>query len=78
MKKNILNKLVDIAQDRVYINEPLSKHTTFGIGGPAACFIYPEREELAKILEIVKDNNIPIFFMGSGSNSVDFGEYKSL
>ena len=68
MKKNLLNKIQNISPDRVLINEPLSKHTTFGIGGPASCFIYPEREHLKKILKIAKDYSIPIFFMGGGSN----------
>ncbi|HCC00425.1 MAG TPA: UDP-N-acetylenolpyruvoylglucosamine reductase, partial [Ruminococcaceae bacterium] len=29
----------------VVFNEPMSKHTTFQIGGPAAVFIRPEDEE---------------------------------
>ena len=68
MKKILLDKIVNIVPDRVYINEPLCKHTTFGIGGPAACFIYPEREHLRQLLKIVNDHSIPIYFMGSGSN----------
>jgi len=68
LKKVLLNKIQNIAPDRVLINEPMSKHTTFGIGGPAACFIYPEREHLKQLLKIAHDHSIPIFFMGSGSN----------
>lgn len=68
MKKVLLNKIQSIAPDRVLINEPMSKHTTFGIGGPAACFIYAEREHLKHLLKIAHDHTIPIFFMGSGSN----------
>ena len=68
MKKVLLNKIQNIAPDRVLINEPMSKHTTFGIGGAAACFIYPEREHLKQLLKIAHDHSIPIFFMGSGSN----------
>ena len=68
MKKVLLDKIVNIAPKRVQLNEPLRKHTTFGIGGPAACFVYPEREHLRQLLKIVNDHSIPIFFMGSGSN----------
>ncbi len=68
MKKFLLNKIQNIAPDRVLLNEPMSKHTTFGIGGPAACFIYPEREHLKQLLKIADNHSIPIFFMGSGSN----------
>ena len=59
LKKNLLNKIQNISTDRVLINEPLSKHTTFGIGGPASCFICPEREHLKKILKIAKDYSSP-------------------
>ncbi len=68
MKKILLNKIESIAPQRVFLNEPMSKHTTFGIGGPASCFIYPEREHLRQILKIANDYSIPIFFMGGGSN----------
>ena len=50
-------------------DEPLANHTTFGIGGPAACMVYPEnREELSMILKYAAGENIPAFFIGSGSN----------
>ena len=68
MKKSILNKIKSLIPDRVFMDEPMSKHTTFGIGGPASCFIYPEREHLKELLKIANDDSIPIFFMGSGSN----------
>ena len=68
MKKVLLNKIQNIAPERVLLNEPMSKHTTFGIGGPASCFIYPEREHLKQLLKIANDHSIPIFFMGGGSN----------
>ena len=28
-----------IPKENIYINEPMSKHTSFKIGGPAECFI---------------------------------------
>jgi len=68
LKKVLLNKIQNIAPQKVLINEPMSKHTTFGIGGPASCFFYAEREHLRQLLKIADDFSIPIFFMGSGSN----------
>ena len=50
-------------------DEPLSKHTTFGIGGPATCLVFPNDEkELSNILKFTKKENIKTFFGGSGSN----------
>ena len=50
-------------------DEPLAKHTTFGIGGPAACMVFPEnREELSTLLTYSSGNNISTIFVGSGSN----------
>jgi len=50
-------------------DEPLAKHTTFGIGGPAACMVLPEtREELSILLKYAFQNNISVIFIGSGSN----------
>ena len=48
---------------------PLSKYTTFGIGGNADCLFYPKDEsELSELLQYSNENNIPLEFIGSGSN----------
>ena len=50
-------------------DEPLAKHTTFGIGGPADCMVFPEtREELSKLLKYAYQKKISAIFIGSGSN----------
>lgn len=50
-------------------NEPLSKHTTFGIGGPADWFYEAKtREEFVKAVETAKKFKIPYFITGGGSN----------
>lgn len=50
-------------------DEPLSRHTTFGIGGPAEVFARPaNRQELADLLRFADREGIPIHFIGSGSN----------
>ena len=50
-------------------NEPMSKHTSYGIGGPALAYITPQdREDLSSILKFALENEIPVFFIGSGSN----------
>jgi UDP-N-acetylmuramate dehydrogenase len=50
-------------------NEPLSKHTSFGIGGPADFFVYPaDREDLKVLLQAIKDQHLQHFILGSGTN----------
>ena len=36
-----------LPEDSVLIDEPMSKHTTFQIGGPADCFVMPSTVEEA-------------------------------
>ena len=50
-------------------NEPMTKHTSYGIGGPAKAYITPrDKEDLKSILKYSTENNVPTFFVGSGSN----------
>ena len=49
--------------------EPMKKHTTFGIGGPADIFILPKNNsELSNILSLITKTKIDFHFIGSGSN----------
>ena len=64
-----LSELRKIVDGKILENEPMSKHTTYGIGGPAKVFIKPkDRNDLAKILKFSKENSINTHFFGSGSN----------
>lgn len=50
-------------------NEPLSKHTTLGIGGNADYFVEAENEEqLTLLLKFINENKIKFFIIGGGSN----------
>ena len=49
--------------------EMMSKHTYYGIGGPADAYITPkDKNDLSKILRFANNNSIPAYFIGSGSN----------
>ena len=51
--------------------EPLSKHTTMRVGGPARFWIEPETEEgFAELIRFCHDENIPFMVMGRGSNLI--------
>lgn len=50
-------------------NEPMSRHTTFKIGGAARLVVYPESEEqISAIVQCAKENNIRLITVGNGSN----------
>ena len=70
MKKEIENKLIDcIGIENVKLEEPMEKHTTFRIGGPADYFLCPQTaEELKAVIHVCKETGIPYFILGNGSN----------
>lgn len=58
-----------IPAERLLINEPMSKHTTFRIGGPADYLALPASiQEVAAVLHIAKQYHIPVTVLGNGSN----------
>lgn len=58
-----------ITEDRIYINEPLCKYTSFNIGGPADYFVkINNEEELKQVISLAKENNVPFYLLGNGSN----------
>ncbi|OGW55832.1 MAG: UDP-N-acetylenolpyruvoylglucosamine reductase [Nitrospirae bacterium RBG_19FT_COMBO_55_12] len=53
----------------VKLNEPLSKHTSFCIGGPADILAYPaDRNDLMSLLREAKKRNLNYFILGGGTN----------
>ena len=58
-----------ISKDLIKTNEPMKNHTSFKIGGPAEIYIkITSIEELQKVLEFAKRENIKITILGNGSN----------
>ncbi|NCO05173.1 MAG: UDP-N-acetylmuramate dehydrogenase [Candidatus Magasanikbacteria bacterium] len=54
---------------KVKINEPLAKHTTFKIGGPAKYIVIVERiQALKELLTFLNEQGIPLAILGGGSN----------
>ena len=66
----LYNRLCTITkQENVMKDEPMKKHTTFRIGGPADVFVMPRTiEEVSKALEICRQEQLPYFILGNGSN----------
>lgn len=68
---NLYKELEKIISDksRIMYDEIMAQHTSFKIGGAADCFIIVElKSDFIQIMKYVKENNIPFFVMGNGSN----------
>ena len=58
-----------LGSDNVYRNEPMKRHTTFRIGGPADYYLCPHSaKEIQKVVEICREEKLPYFILGNGSN----------
>lgn len=69
MKVDSLINLAEIKKIKYSLNEPMNVHTSFKIGGKADIFLLPTKtEQLFEILLTCKENNIPYFILGNGSN----------
>lgn len=54
---------------RIRRDEPLKKHTTFRIGGPADFFLeVNDRQELSRVLALASQEGMPVYILGNGSN----------
>lgn len=70
MKENIRKKFASILEDeQIFIDEPMNKHTTFRLGGPADFYLCPVHvKQVEQILHICKEEKLPYFILGNGSN----------
>lgn len=70
MNKEILNKIINMtSEERVYTDEPMSRHTTFRVGGPCDIFVsISSVKEAEDIIRLLCVENIPYFVIGNGSN----------
>ncbi|NLC51695.1 MAG: UDP-N-acetylmuramate dehydrogenase [Firmicutes bacterium] len=64
-----VEKLQAILKSQVRVNEPLSRHTTLKVGGPAAIFVEPiDRLDIQNVLRFDYQHKLPYFVIGNGSN----------
>lgn len=70
MNQNFYEKLNSIlTEDNILLEEPMKKHTTFRIGGPAKYYVMPQTKEQVKdIIECCKESDMPYYILGNGSN----------
>lgn len=59
----------EIPSEQIYMNEPMSKHTTFKVGGNADVFVKVRNiEQLKYVIKIAKKNDVHMYIIGNGSN----------
>lgn len=52
----------------ILLDEPMSKHTSFRVGGPADIYVEPSVDEVVPLLAFFKENHVPVTIIGNGSN----------
>jgi len=70
LKEDFYQKLKGILpENQILIEEPLAKHTTFQIGGPAQFIVLPETvTQVATTVKLCQLENMPFYVLGNGSN----------
>lgn len=67
----LVEQLRTLGADRVLENEPMSRHTTFRVGGPADLMFLPaSSEELCSALRMASENGVAAQVLGNGSNLI--------
>lgn len=67
----IAEKLKEIVGEKgdIRLYEPLSKHTTLRVGGPAQFWVEPRNENaFAELIRFCRQENLALFVIGRGSN----------
>ena len=69
MNDQFLTELENImAGSGIFMEEPMKKHTTFRVGGPADVLVQPDETALAAILALCRQYHVSYSFIGNGSN----------
>ncbi|MCD8021258.1 MAG: UDP-N-acetylmuramate dehydrogenase [Clostridiales bacterium] len=63
------NMKQQLPEGTILEQEPMNRHTSFRIGGPADIFVQPATiDEVWQVLSMARDKKVPFFVMGNGSN----------
>lgn len=69
MNDQFLTELENImAGSGIFMEEPMKKHTTFRVGGPADVLVCPDETALAAVLGLCRQYDVPYTLIGNGSN----------
>jgi UDP-N-acetylmuramate dehydrogenase len=70
-REDLAKELRTRMRGKVLFREPMARHTTFKIGGPADLVVIPEdAEDLKAALRFARRRGMAVFILGSGSNTL--------
>lgn len=68
-KRNFERELANLlSPDQIRKEEPLSRHTTFRVGGPAEYFVKPRVAQVQELTALCRQFELPLTVIGNGSN----------
>jgi len=71
MSETLAQELRGRVRGTVLAHEPMARHTSLRIGGPADLFVTPEdTEDLAAVLAFARSTRLPVHVCGGGSNTL--------
>ena len=70
MEKQLFEQEIErlLAKEQVKKEEPMSRHTTFRVGGPAEYYVTPAIAQIPQIVTLCREYEIPLTIIGNGSN----------
>ncbi len=69
--ETMYKELCDIVgKENVLQNEPMSRHTTFQVGGPAEIFVMPDKKSMPEAVMCCREHYVEPLIIGNGSNLV--------
>lgn len=67
-EKLISNIKAILEQEQIQTEEPMSRHTTFRVGGPAELLVTPNVQQAVQLINRCRQEEIPYIVIGNGSN----------
>ena len=69
MNQKFIDELKSVLDEsQILVNEPMSQHTSFRVGGPADLFLKPEADQIGKVIQKCQQFGMPYLILGNGSN----------
>lgn len=69
MRQQFLDELGQIVgEENLRRMEPMSRHTTFRVGGPADVMVWPQGPQLAQVIRLCRNYGETYYIIGNGSN----------
>lgn len=67
--ETLLDNIKGCIKGKVLYNEPMKRHTSFRVGGPAEVWVEPDNlDDLRTCIMTAKERNMPVFIIGGGTN----------